>query len=88
MTTANTERIAEMRLQNYSYSFIGRVLNLSPNTVKSICRRQGFPANGFHGVGRQIQHLPYETVGIVLQPHFCDALGVCCSHFLASFQSR
>ena len=46
MTTSQCERIAEMRLQNYSYSFIGRALDLSPNTVKSICRRQGFPAKG------------------------------------------
>lgn len=42
----NTERIAEMRLQNYSYSFIGRTLGMSPNTVKSICRRQGLAAEG------------------------------------------
>lgn len=40
------QRIAEFRRQNYSYRFIGQVLNLSPNTVKSICRRQGFIANG------------------------------------------
>ena len=46
MAAANTERIAEMRLQNYSYSFIGRALDMSPNTVKSICRRQGFVAKG------------------------------------------
>lgn len=46
MTALQCERIAEMRLQNYSYSFIGRALDLSPNTVKSICRRRGFAANG------------------------------------------
>ena len=46
MAAVDTERIAEMRLENYSYSFIGRALNLSPNTVKSICRRQGFAAEG------------------------------------------
>lgn len=46
MTTSQSDRIAEMRLQNYSYSFIGRALNMSPNTVKSYCRRQGFVAEG------------------------------------------
>ena len=46
MAAVDTERIAEMRLQNYSYSFIGRALDMSPNTVKSICRRQGFAAKG------------------------------------------
>lgn len=46
MTASLSERIAEMRLQNYSYSFIGRALNMSPNTVKSFCRRQGFVAEG------------------------------------------
>ena len=46
MTTSQCERIAEMRLQNYSYSFIGRALDLSPNTVKSICRRRGIEAEG------------------------------------------
>lgn len=40
------QRIAEFRQQNYSYRFIGHILNLSPNTVKSICRRQGFAAEG------------------------------------------
>ena len=46
MTASQSERIAEMRLQNYSYSFIGRALDLSPNTVKSYCRRQGLAAEG------------------------------------------
>lgn len=46
MTASQYERIAEMRLQNYPYSFIGRALDLSPNTVKSICRRQGIEAEG------------------------------------------
>ena len=39
-------RIAELRQQNYSYRFIGDVLSLSPNTVKSICRRKHFEASG------------------------------------------
>lgn len=46
MTALQSERIAEMRLQNFSYSFIGRALDMSPNTVKSYCRRQGFAAEG------------------------------------------
>ena len=44
--TDRNQRIAELRQQNYSYSFIGKVLSLSPNTVKSICRRCGFEAFG------------------------------------------
>lgn len=46
MTASQCERIAEMRLQNYPYSFIGRALDLSPNTVKSICRRHNLPTSG------------------------------------------
>lgn len=44
--TDRNQRIAELRQQNYSYSFIGKVLSLSPNTVKSICRRKNFDASG------------------------------------------
>ena len=39
-------RIAELRQQNYSYRFIGDALSLSPNTVKSICRRRRFETVG------------------------------------------
>lgn len=46
MTASQRERIAEMRLHNYSYSFIGRALDLPTNTVKSYCRRQGLVAEG------------------------------------------
>ena len=46
MTALQCERIAEMRMQNYPYSFIGQALNISPNTVKSICRRKGFVSTG------------------------------------------
>ena len=46
MTTVQKERIAQLRRENYSYRFIGDVLQLSPNTVKSICRRQGYVALG------------------------------------------
>ncbi len=44
MTLRQLDQIATLRLHNYSYNFIGRELNLSPNTVKSVCRRRGFKA--------------------------------------------
>lgn len=47
MTTKQLEQIAVLRLNNFPYSFIGREMELSPNTVKSICRRNGFIALGF-----------------------------------------
>lgn len=34
--------IANLRHENYSYACIGRKLGISPNTVKSICRRNGY----------------------------------------------
>ena len=46
MTAQQLEWIAELRAQNYPYSFIGRELGLPSNTVKSICRRRGFAASG------------------------------------------
>ena len=46
MTAQQKERIAELRAQNYPYSFIGKALDLSPNTVKSVCRRKSFEAHG------------------------------------------
>lgn len=46
MTGQQLEQIAALRLENYPYSFIGRELGLSPNTVKSVCRRKGFEAIG------------------------------------------
>lgn len=46
MTGQQLEQIAALRLENYPYSFIGRELGLSPNTVKSVCRRKGFGATG------------------------------------------
>ncbi len=42
MTTQQLEQIAVLRQHNFPYSFIGRELNLSMNTVKSICRRKGY----------------------------------------------
>ena len=46
MTAQQLERIQELRALNYPYSFIGRALGLPSNTVKSVCRRKGFPAPG------------------------------------------
>ena len=46
MTVQQLEQIAALRQENYPYSFIGRELGLSPNTVKSVCRRKGFEAIG------------------------------------------
>ena len=40
------QRIASLRKENYSYAFIGNMLHISPNTVKSICRRNGYEAFG------------------------------------------
>ena len=40
------EQIAELRHENYSYQFIADTLGMPMNTVKSICRRQGFSADG------------------------------------------
>ena len=45
MTEQQLEQIAALRKENYPYSFIGRELGLSPNTVKSICQRKGFAAS-------------------------------------------
>lgn len=46
MTATQRKRIAELRAENYPYSFIGKALDLSPNTVKSICRRKSYMAQG------------------------------------------
>ena len=46
MTTSQRESIAALRAENYPYSFIGKTLGLSPNTVKSVCRRKNYEAHG------------------------------------------
>lgn len=46
MKSQQLEQIAELRRHNFSYNFIGNALELSPNTVKSICRRKSFEASG------------------------------------------
>lgn len=38
--------IETLRRLNYPYSFIAKELGMSLNTVKSICRRNGFKAEG------------------------------------------
>ena len=40
------QTIATLRRQNYSCGFIAQALGLSVNTVKSVCRRKGFPVEG------------------------------------------
>ena len=45
MTEQQLEQIAALRRENYPYSFIGRELGLSPNTVKSVCHSQQIPEN-------------------------------------------
>ena len=44
MRPETKQRIASLRKENYSYAFIGNTLHISPNTVKSICRRNGYEA--------------------------------------------
>ena len=46
MTALQCERIADLRRENYSYQFIADALGIPMNTVKSICRRKGFAAEG------------------------------------------
>ena len=44
MRLKDKQIIANLRRENYSYACIGRVLGMSANTVKSICRRNGYSA--------------------------------------------
>ncbi len=46
MKKRQMEGIEKLRHENYSYRFIGDALGISPNTVKSICRRNHYEANG------------------------------------------
>lgn len=46
MKVETLEQIKLMRAENYPYSFIAKELDLSENTVKSLCRRNGFMAAG------------------------------------------
>ena len=58
MTAKQLEQIAALRRENYPYSFIGRELGLSPNTVKSICRRKGLEATGSRKTKAEKQNAP------------------------------
>ena len=58
MTGQQLEQIAALRRKNYPYSFIGRELGLSPNTVKSVCRRKGFEATGSRKTKEEKQNAP------------------------------
>ena len=58
MTEQQLEQIAVLRKENYPYSFIGRELGLSPNTVKSICQRKGFAASGTRKTKAEKQNAP------------------------------
>ena len=58
MTEQQLEQIAALRKENYPYSFIGRELGLSPNTVKSICQRKGFAASGARKTKAEKQNAP------------------------------
>ena len=41
MLLKDKQTIETLRKENYSYACIAKTLGLSPNTVKSICRRNG-----------------------------------------------
>ena len=58
MTAKQLETIAALRRHNYPYSFIGRELGLSANTVKSICRRKGMEATGERKTKHEKQNAP------------------------------
>ena len=58
ITKQQLEQIAALRKENYPYSFIGRELGLSPNTVKSICQRKGFAASGARKTKAEKQNAP------------------------------
>lgn len=42
MSNTNIDIIEQLRSENYTYASIGKTLGMSPNTVKSICRKHGF----------------------------------------------
>ena len=42
MTKRIKDIVASLRRENYSYACIGKKLGISHNTVKSICRRNGY----------------------------------------------
>ena len=50
------DRISALRRENYSYSFIGKTLGMPMNTVKSLCRRKGFKAEGSRKTKYEKEH--------------------------------
>ena len=42
MLLKDKQAIESLRQENYSYACIAKTLGLSPNTVKSVCRRNGY----------------------------------------------
>ena len=64
MTKQQLEQIAALRRENYPYSFIGRELGLSPNTVKSICQRKGFAASGARKTKAEKQNARSAAIAI------------------------
>jgi Sigma-70, region 4. len=64
MTTAEKDRIHEMRLLGISYSQISSELNISENTIKSYCRR--------HNLGKTTAK---KTTGILVEKDVCKHCG-------------
>ena len=70
MTLEQMERIKELRHENYSYRFIGDALKLSPNTVKSICRRNNFTAQGARKTKAEKEATMFcKNCGALLKPN-------------------
>lgn len=68
------QRIASLRKENYSYAFIGRTLHLSPNTVKSICRRNGYEAFGNIMLPIRTKQSSMKMFSIWYRLNYSDAL--------------
>lgn len=64
MTTAEKDRIHEMRLLGLSYSQISNDLNISENTIKSYCRR--------HNLGKTMTK---KSTGIIDEKDVCRQCG-------------
>ena len=81
MSTAQDERIAQLRRENYSYRFIGDILRMSPNTVKSICRRQGYTALGSRKTKAEKLSARFcQNCGAALPPSNCMEQKFCSDH--------
>ena len=78
MTTSQRESIAALRAENYPYSFIGKTLGLSPNTVKSVCRRKNYEAHGRRKNKAEKQNpllckCCFKPLGGRIGQHFCSS---------------